>query len=105
MAILKRKIKRKVVKLLPQIHRDHLRNARFWHGDSVEGVAGFHCAFVVGDDDKLGSVCHEADHFVVSLDVGFIQGGIYFVQNTERGGFDLENGEHKANRRECFFAA
>ena len=84
---------------------DDARNARFLHGHAVEHVDHLHRALDVRDEDELRPIGHRADHLVVSGNVGFVERGIDLVEDAERRGLDLEDGEDERDGRECLLSA
>ena len=75
------------------------------HGDAVDGVGLFDGAAVVGDDDEL----HVGGAFFEGLDeafdVGFVEGGVDFVEDAEGDGADFEQGEEEGDGGEGALAA
>ena len=66
-----------------QIQLEQFRHAVLLHGHTVQDIGGLHGAAAVGDDDELGLVAHPAQILCKAADIGIIQGGFDFVQDTE----------------------
>src|SRR3954454_16867254 len=63
------------------------------HGDAVEGVRGFHSPALVGDDDELRALPQFLEDQQQPLQVGVTWRGLDLVEQVERGGAGLEDGE------------
>ena len=59
----------------------------------------------MGDEDELGVFRHVPDVLGKARDVDVIQRGLDLVENTERGGRHLQDGEQQRDGRKAFFAA
>src|SRR3990170_981422 len=80
-----------------EFHRNHLGDARFFHGDPVQYVGELHRPLVVRDEKELVIRRHLPDDRVEPVDVGVVQGSIRLVEQAERGGFDKEDREDEAD--------
>src|SRR3990170_3838076 len=80
-----------------EFHRNHLGDARFFHGDPVQYVGELHRPLVVRDEEELVIGRHLPDDRVEPVDVGVVQGSIRLVEQAERGGFDKEDREDEAD--------
>jgi len=85
--------------------RDLFADARFLHRDAVEDVRGGHRFFRVGDEDELREVGKFSEDGGEAADVGFVEGGVDFVQEAERGRLAAEDGEEQGDGGQGFFAA
>ena len=86
-------------------HADGFGDAEFFHGDAVHDIGAAHGAFVMGDDDELAFLDEFIEHFEEAADVGFVEGGVEFVEDTERTGFDHVDGEEEGDGGHGAFAA
>ena len=59
----------------------------------------------MGDDDELAAVDEAVQHLDEAADVGFVEGGIEFVEHTERAGLDHVDGEEQGDGGHGAFAA
>jgi len=56
----------------------------------------------VGDDHELRLDAHFLDEVGEAADVGFVEGGVDFVEDAERAGRELEDGGEQGNGGEPF---
>lgn len=63
------------------------------HRNAIKHIRNAHRALGVRDDDELGFLLELPDDSVEAFVVGLIKGSVNFVQEAERGGFCLEDGE------------
>ena len=59
----------------------------------------------MGDDHELRRDAHFLDEVGEAADVGFVEGGVDFVEDAERAGRELEDGCEQGNGGERFFSA
>src|SRR5260370_12449156 len=83
---------------------DEFGNARLLHRDAVEYAAHFHGLAVVGDDNELRLPAHFANQAGEATDVGFIEGRVDFVQDTEGAWLVAEDGDEQRQRGHGLFA-
>lgn len=84
---------------------DSFADAAFLHGDAVEGGGGSHCFFAVCDDDEFRPAEEFLEDVDEAADVGFVEGGVHFVQHAERARAELEDGQQQGDGGEGLFAA
>ncbi len=80
---------------LMELDADDLADAMVGHGDTVEDIGHTDRAFIVGDDDELGVFEEALEDTDEAVDVGFVEGGVELVEDAERAGFDLVDGEEE----------
>src|SRR5260221_597514 len=76
-----------------ELHRDDFRDAGLLHGDAVHDGSGAHGALAVGDEDELRVQAHLLHHFRKAADIGFVEGRVHFVENTEGTRLILEDAD------------
>src|SRR5579872_4732915 len=84
---------------------DELGDAGLLHGDAVEDGAGLHGFAVVGDDDELRLAAHITHEAGEAADVGFVEGRIDFVKDTEGARLIAEDGDEQSERSHGLFPA
>ncbi len=85
--------------------RDGAGDARFLHGDAVEKLRRLHRPPVVRDQDELRLGGHHLQESAEADHVGFVEGGVHFVEQAERRRGVLEDGEEEGDGREGLLAA
>lgn len=88
-----------------EVDADDFGDAGFLHGDAEDDVGFAHGAFVVGDNDELGVFAHFVDEAGEAAYVGFVEGGVDFVEDAEGAGLELEDADEEGEGGEGLFAA
>src|SRR5258708_6243144 len=84
---------------------DEFGHANFFHRNAVKRARGFHCAFVVRDDDELSVGRHGHNLVGEASDICFIKRRVDFVEQAEGRGPILKYSQHQSERGHCFFTA
>ena len=66
-----------------QIYWNDPRNSLLHHRNSVNHIGGSHCAFIMGDDNKLGILAKTPYNVIELINIGIIEWSIYLIENTE----------------------
>src|SRR5262249_32818182 len=74
-------------------------------GDAVQNVGGRHRLLGVSDDDELRVLLKLAQDIGIAANVGFVEGGVDFIEDAERTGLAAEDGQEESDGGEGFFAA
>jgi hypothetical protein len=66
-------------------------------GDAEEDVGGLHGLAVVGDDDELRVLFELGEDAGETAGVGFVEGGVDFVEDDEGAGVNAEDGRQEGD--------
>src|SRR5262245_12412545 len=88
-----------------QLHGNQLRHARFLHRHAVQAIGNLHGASIVGDEDELRAIEHPGQHLDEPSHVCIVERRVYFVEQTEWTGLELEDREHQRDCGERLFSA
>src|ERR1051326_4770353 len=91
--------------ILVEANGDDLRYAFFLHRDAIERAGRLHGTLVVRDHDELRVVGEFLQDAGEPVDIGVVEGGIDFIEDTERAGFYQVYGEQKCNGCQGFSPA
>src|SRR3546814_5704984 len=87
------------------IDRDNARHALLLHGNAHQLPGHLHGDSIVGNKQELRLLAHAADKIRIALGIGVVQRRVYFVQQTEWSGIELEQRKHQRRRRQRLLAA
>ncbi len=87
------------------VHRHDARHTLLLHGHADELLRHLHRDLVVADEEELRFLGHGAHQSGVALGVGVVQWCVHLVEQAERRGVELEDGEHQGDGGERLLAA
>src|SRR6185369_13882487 len=90
---------------LVHVHTDQARHARLVHGHAHQLLCQLHGGLVVGDEDELHAAGHLAHDIAEAAHIVLVQRRVHFVQQTERRGVQVEDGEHQCHGGQRLLAA
>lgn len=90
---------------MAEVDADDFADAVFFHGDAVDDVCAGDGAFVVGDDEELALGDEAVEDFDEAFDIGFVEGGVHFVEDAEGAGLDHVDSEEESDGGHGAFAA
>ena len=90
---------------LVELDRYALANALLLHGHSIQHVRYLHRPLRMRNNNKLRLLQKFLHDQIEALVVGFVEGGIDFVEDAEGGGFGFEDGHEEGDAGHGFFAA
>ena len=95
---------RNLIPQVLQINRHQFGQTALLHGYAEESIRDFHGFSAVSDHDDLALTSDFSKQIVKTVDIGFIQGRIHFIQQAERAWLDHINGKYEGHGHQSLFS-